>query len=597
MKQVCNRSLEVSGGRASGNHGDTRRTTAPWRLWLACCMVAGIAAGAVGAQPSPQPQPRPDSAAGGGGAGWRINRFGDATEAKLGPGREQREALLVGRDQASPQAHVMHPLALRPGHRYRLRVQLAGDAGGQLQLMVRRTGAPYDVVVQEDVTLDDAGRSVELQWVAYDEPGEFDLRVVPRSPRVRVRVGTPQLEDQGRAPLGGPAVAPFDTRLLGLHLNKFGQYRTVPALGAGLVRIWDMRTNWNHLAPTPEAWKERAGEAWTRLDGLVDVVRRQTPGTALLMTLGQPPAWASASPQATCPYGTGTCGAPISLDAWRDYVETLARRYKGRITHWELWNEADYKRFFVPTVSLVDLAKVASEVLKSVDPANRLISPGFTSSGIVWLDRFLAQGGGRYVDAIGFHWYAPGAPETLAPRIKNVRALMQRYRVENLPLWNTEGAPLCSSPGKSVCHVKGLEAGEVEALPMRFILTMWLEGVSAVGYYTVEGIGGRTVMLFDPDSRAPTQAGTGYAMLGRWLREARVESIEAWGEAGHAVRVRGPEGPAVIVWSEQRDEALRVPSGWAVGRKQTPWSEPEPLATDGTLVVGRVPLRLLPAAR
>lgn len=593
MNQVCIRAPEPS-GVADG----FRKACGTLVLWLACGVAAGTAAGTVAAQPQQKPQAQPQRQPGGddagSGPGWRINRFGDAAEARLGPGREQREAVLAGRDQASAQAHVVHPLALRPGHSYRLRVQLAGDAGGRLHLMVRRTGAPFDVVVQQEVTLDDAGRSVDLEWVAYDEPGAFDLRVVPRSPRVRVRVGTPLLEDQGRAPLGAPDVAPFDARLLGLHMNKFGQYRTVPEVGTGLVRIWDMRTNWNHLAPTPEAWKERAGEAWTRLDGLVDVVRRQAPGAALLMTLGQPPAWASASPQASCPYGTGTCGAPASLEAWRDYVETLARRYKGRITYWELWNEPDYKRFFVPTVSLVDLAKVAYEVLKSVDPANRLISPGFTSNGVVWLDRFLAQGGGRYVDAIGFHWYAPGAPEALAPRIKNVRALMRRYGVGKLPLWNTEGAPLCSSGGPGACQVRGLEAAEVEALPMRYVLTMWLEGVAAVGYYTVEGIGGRTVMLFDPDRRALTRAGAGYAALGSWLHQARVEGVETWGEAGHAVRVRGPDGPAVIVWSERRDETLRVPAGWGVGRQQSAWSEHAPLAGGDPLVVGRVPLRLLP---
>lgn len=533
-----------------------------------------------------------------GGGGWRLNRFGDAAEAVMrADGRALRQALLVGRDNDAAQAHLVHSLALRAGHRYRLRVPLSGEAGGQLHLMVRRSAAPFDVVVQQEVQLDGGERSVELQWVAYDDSDAFDLRIVPRSPRLDVRAGEPKLEDLGATTLGDGGVAAFDPRLLGLHLNRFAQYRTVPEMHVGLVRIWDMRTNWNHLAPTPEAWKSRSGDAWTRLDELVDTVRRRAPDATLLMTLGQPPAWASASPGASCPYGTGTCGAPASLDAWRDYVETLARRYKGRIRDWELWNEPDYKRFFVPTVSLVDLAKVASEALKSVDPQNRLVSPGFTSNGLATLDRFLAQGGGRYVDAIGFHWYALGAPEALMPRIRAVRAVMQRHGAGQLPLWDTEGAPWCIPGGRAPCAFDGLERDELDALPMRYVLTMWLEGVQAAAYYTAEGANGRSVMLFDPDRRAPTRAGTAWAALAEWLRGVRSVSVEAWGEGGHAVHVQAADGPAVLVWSERAGETLRVPAGWGVARQQSPWSEPAPLRAGEPLTVGRVPLRLSPAAR
>ncbi|MBG6081027.1 hypothetical protein IWX58_002714 [Rubrivivax gelatinosus] len=528
--------------------------------------------------------------------GWQLNRFGDAAEARLrtAPARPA-EVLLVGRDgdAEGARAHVVYPLNLVADHRYRVRVRLSGEPGGRIQLMVRRSAAPYDAVVQEDLELDEAGRSAELEWVAYDEPGAFDLRIVPRSPRVQLQVGTPEIEDLGPVSLGSAGTPPpFDARLLGVHLNKFAQYRTVPALGTGLVRIWDMRTNWHHLAPSPEAWTARSADAWKQLDDLVEVVQRRAPGATLLMTLGQPPAWASASPQATCAYGTGTCGAPASLEAWRDYVQTLAQRYKGRIRWWELWNEPDYARFYVPTLSLVELARVASQVLKSVDPENRLVSPGFTGNGYAALDRFLAQGGGRYVDAIGFHWYVRAAPESLVPRVRNLRALMQRRGAGQLPLWNTEGAPWCNPGRESPCAFEGLAGDELDALPMRYVLTMWLEGVAASAYYTVEGSGRRAVPLFDPDRKLVTRAGEAFASLGDWLRDARVESVQPWGEAGIAVRLRRGGDASVLVWSQRRDEALRVPADWGMARAQTPWGDTVAWRPGEPLVVGRVPLRL-----
>ena len=33
------------------------------------------------------------------------------------------------------------------------------------------------------------------------------------------------------------------------------------------------------------------------------------------------------------------------LDAWREYVRTVADRYRGRIRYWEVWNEPDLGGF------------------------------------------------------------------------------------------------------------------------------------------------------------------------------------------------------------------------------------------------------------
>ncbi|MES8964717.1 glycosyl hydrolase, partial [Cutibacterium acnes] len=161
----------------------------------------------------------------------------------------------------------------------------------------------------------------------------------------------------------------------------------------------------------------------------------------ILMTLGQTPQWASKTPGVEGLYGMGASGAPANMEYWRDYVRTLARRYAGRIRYWELWNEPDFQQLYNGSIAdMVEMARIARQELKAADPENRLISPGLTTAqGLAWLHRFLSAGGGRYVDAIGFHWYFGDRPESIGAFIDNVHTLLRQHGQDDKPLWNTEG--------------------------------------------------------------------------------------------------------------------------------------------------------------
>ena len=60
------------------------------------------------------------------------------------------------------------------------------------------------------------------------------------------------------------------------------------------------------------------------------------------------------------------------LEAWKNYVAELARHFKGRVTHYEIWNESDISVFWYPKkANPEDYAKLISlsgKVIKSEDP-------------------------------------------------------------------------------------------------------------------------------------------------------------------------------------------------------------------------------------
>lgn len=537
-----------------------------------------------------------DDRTGAAGPGWAIERFGDVRSATLralpeAAGRAE-EAEIVSRDEAAPRAQLVRPLRLEAGHLYRVSLEIAGSEGTRVEVMLRRGPPPYDPVALRTVTLGDAWRTVtfEAAWPVTADPG--GLRVVWQGPQGRVRVRNVQVDDAGALPLGTPG-APFSPWLVGLHVNQLGRHSTWPDAGQKMLRLTSTGTDWFALAPTRETFDRFEGPGWKRLDLYVDYARRNDPTAVLLYTLGMPPPWASGSPDAThCALGRGTCGAPASLDEWRHYVRTVAERYRGRIRHWELWNEPDNRVFYTSTRPLAELARAASEELKAVDPQNVLLSPGFTqSTGLLALHRFLEQGGGRWVDAVGFHWYYDAQPEKLAALIHNVRQAMRAHGVGDKPIWNTEGAPLCQPPIQGACVMGGLTPEQQEGVAARAIVTMWLNGVQAYAYYTAEGMGGRTLPLIAPDLKGTTPAAQRLKAFARWMNGQQAAAVTRWGRRGHAVELRRGSSRSYLVWTEADTERFAIPREWRVTRAE-PLGEAAARLDAGSLEVGPLPVLL-----
>jgi hypothetical protein len=91
---------------------------------------------------------------------------------------------------------------------------------------------------------------------------------------------------------------------------------------------------------------------------------------------------------------------------------------------------------------MVALTCAASGALRAVDPNVRVISPAPTDQldGVAWLDEFLEKGGGRCVDAIGFHFYvlAHEPPEAIVPLVRAVKAALAKHGLGSKPIWDTE---------------------------------------------------------------------------------------------------------------------------------------------------------------
>jgi len=222
-----------------------------------------------------------------------------------------------------------------------------------------------------------------------------------------------------------------------------------PAVQVGAIRLWNAHVRWADIEPGPSQWR------FERFDRIMALAEQH--GAQVVYTLGSTPRWASARPQEPCGYWLGCSAEPVDTGRWDLYVQTVARRYKGRIAYYEAWNEPnpqDRPRgqsgyFSGDWPTLLELTRRARAVLQREDPSARLLSPAFDGP-TSRVERFLSLGGGALVDGLAFHYYGP-SDQHVAPLTTELRNLMSRYGLAHKPLLNTEigyGAPELS-PGKT----------------------------------------------------------------------------------------------------------------------------------------------------
>jgi hypothetical protein len=365
--------------------------------------------------------------------------------------------------------------------------------------------------------------------------------------------------------------------LFGMHLLSPWSPGTVwPIAPVGLYRMVAATPRWCHLHLEGNRWAENpeAGTGLSRIRAVLDFRDEFAPDVPAMYTLGGGgdgrvggfPAWLA------------TSGAD-TLEAWRSFVREVGTRFRGRIRYWEVWNEPDSRTFYSGTVrQLVELTRIAAQELRAIDPANVIVGPAFTESGLAMMEAFLAAGGARDLDVLAWHQDNGARPEQDTVRIQAVRRMMEAHGVGHLPLWTTEG------------HARMEPGGDPAAIVARTYLVLWLYGVSSFSWYAWDVVDygpdhpGPWVTLVTLNAAIPSAAGVAYAEVARWLTGARVVDLRIEGPLWTVELARPDGGPAWIVWHTgpgSRSFAVPEPVRFmtTLDGATTPWSGGVHLAT------------------
>ena len=346
------------------------------------------------------------------------------------------------------------------------------------------------------------------------------------------------------------------------------------AMGARWVRLHDFGDfcHWRVVEP------EKGRFVWR--DAEVDDLR--TRGFMILANLGHPPLWAGRTDAPRGNHGDWTDAPPRDLLEWENYVFKTVEHFRGRIRHWEVWNEPCWNSFFSGTPEeYAEVLKAAYRAVKRADPEAVVIGGCFSSHAEAWTQRVLAQGAMDAMDALSYHvyWSPPltekGAADEEPAMTREVGRFVELMRGHGAvkPVYMTEGGIRCppfaswlpkegfvrGAPfGSAVGAESNLTGADAAAALVRGMVQMRSAGVVNICYYYTGGAQGAMpwfsamangyYVLTDYDGR-PKPTMMAYSALEAMLGEARpVRAISRNGVTLHVFSCG--ENAVAVAWSE-----------------------------------------------
>lgn len=171
-------------------------------------------------------------------------------------------------------------------------------------------------------------------------------------------------------------------------------------------------------------------------------------------------------------------------ERWCDYVRRCVTRYRGRVSHWEVWNEvnlgAPSAENYMEPEAYARLLKLTYETVKACDPSATVTSSGFGGIALAYIEKLYQAGGGRFFDVMNVHDYPGLDAGSLVQGLERLRALMAKYGDADKPIWMTEtglrvgGGERLAAPGFVAAALRAVDPKRtrwnvllVEDLPRR----------------------------------------------------------------------------------------------------------------------------------
>jgi hypothetical protein len=219
---------------------------------------------------------------------------------------------------------------------------------------------------------------------------------------------------------------------------------------------------------------------WKLYDALVAAAQQR--GLSILAILAYTPQWATDGPEVT--------GVPRDAADWQDFCARAAKRYRGKIGAWEVWNEPDLPKFWAGSRQQYwdTILIPGADAIHGADPQAKVAGPALAHVGSAdwhhWLLQTLQHAGDK-LDVVTHHLYDgdgfgdvtqkldgsthfgndPSLWDVVAP---SVREVLKQAGARGKPFWLTETGWQSAAVGEAT-----------QADDYRGLLGQWLGGDAA----------------------------------------------------------------------------------------------------------------------
>ncbi|MFN8534895.1 MAG: hypothetical protein U0556_15265 [Dehalococcoidia bacterium] len=261
------------------------------------------------------------------------------------------------------------------------------------------------------------------------------------------------IQTADEAPITGETV-PFGMNVfLEQEVEEWKLRRTFELLRAANVRWIRQQIPWSDIEVNAKGdFETEYGSTWQKYDRFIDLANEH--GISILARLDSPPNWSRTD-------NSVHNRPPDNFDDYGDFVDTFVTRYRGKITHIQIWNEPNiFPEWGWQTVDAggyATLLRVAATRARAANPEIVIVAAalaptngtedGYNENDLVYLQKLYDSGGGRYFDvmsAMGYSlWTGPldrraDFDRVNLSRVRLIRDVMVRNGDEHKPVWIAE---------------------------------------------------------------------------------------------------------------------------------------------------------------
>ena len=352
---------------------------------------------------------------------------------------------------------------------------------------------------------------------------------------------------------------------------------------------------------------------WTAVDNYVQNAASHGAAQIMYTIYGVPSFYAPTS----APCGQlGCAGPPTDIAAFTAFVTALVTRYKGRITYYELWNEANRGQNWIGSdAEFITIAQAAYQAIKNLDPNAKVLtpSPDAGSTFESFVQNYLQAGGASYADGVAFHGYRcqDGVPNPavtclqgtscdsnaldcagspLENQITNIRTAAAAGNASSKPIYDTEG-------GWGQNHELP-DTADQAAYVSRWYIIQASEGVRIATWYGW-GVGQPSDPAAWGSYAGVSQVLTAYQATYNWLNGSTLKSACAFDSSNiwtcPITFSNGKTG--LVVWDGNSHSADGITTSYAPASQYIQYedlsgSPPAAIASGGTVTIGEAPILL-----
>ena len=262
----------------------------------------------------------------------------------------------------------------------------------------------------------------------------------------------------GIPPAGGGGLTLGMNAFLEKEADRQNVVKSVQMLKASGVTFIRQSFPWQEIEPTPGNYRDpnTKQDTWAKYDFIVDQLTQA--GIGIMARVDTIPRWAR--PQ-TDDFTKWDKGPPQDFNNYANFVATLATRYKGRVGHFQVWNEPNLTGEWggkpISPEQYGLLLKFTYERVKAVNPAALIVTAGLAQtddnpttnnmSELTFIQGLYDAGAQPYFDILSVMGYGIGhSPEDRRvgadrynfSRLLLVHDIMARNGDAAKPVWVSE---------------------------------------------------------------------------------------------------------------------------------------------------------------